>query len=273
VTLTVLESIERQRLFEQRRVALRVAPFAVAYAVAFVLYPFGEMATYGAAFGAAVVLAGVTLAGLALIPWASYSAWAQLTPLALFLLSVGLLREAHGGALSGYAPLVLVPVVWAAVFGGPLAVSFVVTGVGATLVLPVLWEGAPTYGAGELRRAALFVLVSAVVAGVIQILIRALITEMRRRADSERQLNAIRASELHDDVVQSLTVAQLALARDDRGTAGSALAQALGTAQTVVASLLESSDDPLRPGSLRRSRRAPELDPVDAGRRTPGAHP
>ncbi len=175
MTLGVLESIEGRCLFQQRSATLRAGPFLVAYAAAFVLYPFGEMATYGLVFGAAVGVALVTVAAIAFLPWASFTPAAEVAPLVLFLASVGLLREAHGGALSGYAPLVLLPVVWAAVFGGALVAAVVVACVGGVLVLPVWIEGAPTYGAGELRRGILFILVSALVASVIQALIRALL--------------------------------------------------------------------------------------------------
>ncbi|HSP70885.1 MAG TPA: hypothetical protein VLN26_00865, partial [Gaiellaceae bacterium] len=82
-----------------------------------------------------------------------------------------------------------------------------------------------------------------------------LFAEIGAREETERRLREAEAYELHDDVVQNLTVAQLALSLDDREGAGAAIGEALTRVQRIVARLLASSRDGGRvvPGSLVRA--------------------
>jgi hypothetical protein len=73
----------------------------------------------------------------------------------------------------------------------------------------------------------------------------------------EPRLRQTSAYELHDDVVQNLTVAQLALALKEPAKAAGAIDRALQVAQHIV-NLLLSSRVPNEPGSFIRVR-PPEL--------------
>ena len=263
MTLDVPQSIRRHRLFEQDSVLLRVAPFAIVYLTAFAVYPFGGSETYGASFAAAVVLAAATVASIAWVPWQQLHPALQVLPLLVSLLSVAAFREAHGGASSGYAPLVLVPVVWAAVFGGWRGLAVVVAGVAVTIGLPPLVDSAPEYPAGEFRRAAIFVVVSGIVGVVIQRLVQALL-------ETEARLTRLRAAEVHDDLVQAFAVAQLALESGNTAAAERAVHNGLAAAQALVAEMLTDAmgADPA-PGALRRSSVSPSgAAPADASSAT-----
>jgi hypothetical protein len=243
----VPQAIHDRRLFEQDRILVRVAPFAIVYGAALALYPVGGAPTYDAWFAAALALTAGTLAAIACAPWRRLPPVLQITPLLTALLAVACLREAHGGGRSGYAPMVLVPVIWAAAFGGRRTLAVIVVAAALTIALPPALDGTRSYGPGELRRAAITTIVGALAGVVIQLLIGALI-------EAEARLMRMRAAEVRDDVVQALAVAQLALESGDTATAARSIHGGLAAAQALAAEMLEDAigRDP-EPGALRRS--------------------
>jgi signal transduction histidine kinase len=92
----------------------------------------------------------------------------------------------------------------------------------------------------------------------IQQLLIELAREEDRRAVAELQLRKISAYELHDDVVQNLTVAQLAIALGDGDRARSSIAKALEVGQQIVENLLGTE----APQAGRFVRERPENDGV-----------
>jgi hypothetical protein len=247
-------SISEHRPFAHQTWQLRVLPFAGAYAVALVLYPFGDDGTYGGWFAAGAALAAATLGLIAFAPWERLPEAAHAVPLMTFLFSITCLREAHGGATSGLAPLLLVGVVWAAVFGSRRMLAAVIAAMGLAVVLPPLVSSASGVPGGELRRALTLVLVGCLIGGVIQALIGAL---LRAEAD----LTRVRADEIHDDLVQAFAVAQLAIDTGNMELASQAVADGLAAAQALSAEMLaQALPHGIEPGALRRSR------PADVGR-------
>ncbi len=257
MSLDVLASIERHRLFEQASARVRLAPLALGYLAAFGAFPFGT-AHYGAIFWLAVALAALSLAAVWGVPWERAPAIAQALPILAFLAVIALLRDRHEGFHSGYAPLVLVVVVWAAIFGTTLVATLTLAAAGLTIGLPPAFADDLTYPHGEFRRAAMLVLVGVIVTFVVRRLVTAILAEVERREQAEALLNQHRASEIHDDIVQQLAAAQLALHLRDEQTAGTAIGTALRHAQVVVAALLDGRADIGEPGSLRR--RLPSRD-------------
>lgn len=254
----MIESARRRRLFGQQSAVVRVLPFGLVLCVAFALYPLAGGARGGGREQLlAALLAGATVAAAAFAPWRRLPPAAGLVPLLLFLATAALLRDVHGGSLSGYAPLVVVPVLWAGAFGRWRDIAALVAAVGLTLGLPVVLAGAPAYPPGEVRRAVLMTFVAAIAAAGIALLLRALALESDRREAAERALERVYADEVHDDIVQSLAAAQLALALENRAAAESALAHALATAEDVVVRMLRASGADARPGSNRRRQATP----------------
>ncbi|MEP6815080.1 MAG: PAS domain S-box protein [Marmoricola sp.] len=109
----------------------------------------------------------------------------------LFFVSVAILRDASGGATSGLAPLVALPVLWLALFGtfGYLLVAAALTAM--TFMVPVWLVGGAQYPGGDWRRALLWSLLALVVAPVIQRLVRQLAVETRRERDAAAQIEGI----------------------------------------------------------------------------------
>ncbi|HEY8718462.1 hypothetical protein [Pengzhenrongella sp.] len=96
----------------------RVAPFAgvaiIAVVLAIVMPPSSPDRRL---LAAAAVLTALVIVVALCIPWARIpAAWQVAVPLSYFAV-IGLLRQAEGGEASGFAPLVVLPVLWIALYG------------------------------------------------------------------------------------------------------------------------------------------------------------
>jgi signal transduction histidine kinase len=197
------------------------------------------------------------LGGAALLPWEQAASAACLAPIVLFLTTVALLRDVHGGVDSGYSPLVLVPVVWAAMFTAPLVIAVAVVAAGLTLGLPTAIGDEQLYPGGDVRRAVVMTLVAAVIGSLVHWLVRLVDREMDARGRAEYALARLRASQIHDDIVQNLTAAQLGIALAKPEAVEDGVNRALASAREVVAELMHD-DIPVEPGTLRRVEPEPD---------------
>ena len=105
----------------------RVAPFAAAACLAFALVPLLPPEEHATGLLAAAFLTGLIFASGGLMPWQRMPGYFQAIPPISYFAVIALLRHAEGGAVSGYGPLVLLPIVWLALYGtrGQLAVALV----------------------------------------------------------------------------------------------------------------------------------------------------
>jgi hypothetical protein len=229
----------------------RVGPFALILLLAFVLAPVGDVESWWETVAAAALLLA-TGAAMRWVPWPRLPRVAQtVPPLAVFAV-VALLRESHGGSGSGYAPLVLLPVLWFALYGTRSEVLVTVVGVAVTLGAPLVAD-AGGYGAGEWRRAAFYVVLSFVIGLTLNRLVRSLVEEIEARRLAEATVSRLRAHEVNDDVVQGLAIAKLGLELGRPQEAKAAIDSALTAAQRVVEELVDGAELSA-PGSLVRGR-------------------
>jgi diguanylate cyclase (GGDEF)-like protein len=149
----------------------RLRPFAAVTFVALVLsIPFGHGATAFAEFAlACLLMAGGGVA--ALVGPTRGGSWLRVARAVLFLLGVGVLREATGGASGGVGILVLVPVVWVALYGTTGMLNGVLTGVACTYAVPLALIGAPRYPVTGWRSGILTVSLAAIVGTTVQRLV------------------------------------------------------------------------------------------------------
>jgi hypothetical protein len=133
----------------------RVAPFAIAAALPFLLtLLFGPHAG-SAQFIASGALTALLIAAALLVPWARVppELWATV-PLTYYVV-VFLLRDSSVTAAAVYAPLVLLPVIWLALYGSRGQLLLALACLALTLIIPILAIGAPRYRASaEWRRVA-----------------------------------------------------------------------------------------------------------------------
>jgi diguanylate cyclase (GGDEF)-like protein len=164
-------------------------PFAAIAALAVTLVPLpGPPLEPGDWIGGGLLVVAVWLA-IVFAPWERIPPRWQLVPLAGSLLSVALLRDATGGAPGGMAVLVLLPVVWVALYGDRLQLHVVGLGTALVWAYPLVVVGAPKYPATGWRTAALFVALSWVIGVSVQDLVlrrRAAASALRER-DRERE--------------------------------------------------------------------------------------
>lgn len=131
---------------------------------------------------AAVVTAVLVAVGLT-VPWSTLPSWTHpIVPLGYFIV-IALLRDAQGGAGSGYAPLCMLPIFWLALYGTRRHLLVGVLCVAVLFVAPLLaWGGEDEYPVSEWRRAILWV----AVAGTVGLWAQSLTTEVRRRGRRAR---------------------------------------------------------------------------------------
>jgi diguanylate cyclase (GGDEF)-like protein len=169
----------------------RTAPFVVAMALPFALAPLPPATDNAVALAAAAALCAAIALVAALAPWRRLPPWTEALPPLAYLGVVALLREAGGGAESGYEALALLPVLWLAIYGSARQVTVALAGVAAVFVVPALAVGSPDYPGGEWRQAAVWVAIAAVVGAVLQRLQRDGRAVPARVEDDARNIAAV----------------------------------------------------------------------------------
>jgi diguanylate cyclase (GGDEF)-like protein len=156
------------RPFLGRRARTREAlPFALATAL-----PFASLALPGPPLDVAPLLVGAVLsaafaAAVTLVPWRRVPDLWALGPALGYLAAVALLREGSGGNSSGFGPMVLLPVVWLALYGTRRTLAVTIAGAGLVYWLPIVLDEA-AYPESGWRIGTLLVGLSAVVGLAVQ---------------------------------------------------------------------------------------------------------
>jgi diguanylate cyclase (GGDEF)-like protein len=145
-----------------RRHLLRIGwPFVAIMAGSFAVLPVSSESPRLATTLAAAALNVAIVVVVALTPWRRVPALLFAVPPIAYLVVVALLRDAEGGATSGYGVLALLPVLWLALHGSRGELVACVSAVFLALAIPVLVEGAPDYPESDWRRAFLLTAVAA----------------------------------------------------------------------------------------------------------------
>ncbi|MGV8910733.1 MAG: diguanylate cyclase [Propionicimonas sp.] len=165
----------------------RVAPFAVVGIVAVVLLLLPSQSSNGSELAVGAALMMFLLAVALLMPWARLPDWCQATPALISFIVLALVRHGGGGATSGYAPLVVLPVLWLAIFGSRTQLRLAVVVTAATFFGPLLLVGPPLYPADGWREAVLWVAIVLLVGTSTQTLVH----NSRRRAADVTALGAL----------------------------------------------------------------------------------
>src|SRR4051794_27833685 len=113
-------------------------PFGLASAL-----PFAMLLLPGPTFGlgstlVAAAVAIVSIAFAAVVPWQRAPDWWTLVPALGYMAVVALLREAGGGTASGVGPMVLLPVIWIALFGSRRTLALSVVAVAVVYWGPII---------------------------------------------------------------------------------------------------------------------------------------
>ena len=171
------------RPFEDRGLALRLAPFVLLTLVTLAVVPVAYDGLTPEVLASFAVLALIVGAAF-LMPWAHLSAGLQALPILAFYVVAALVRDATGGGESVFTAIILLPVVWFALYGTINQVLVAVVGCFAAIGLPVLLEGGPRYPVNELGRAAL----DSVMTGALGITGVFLMSRIREREELARSI-------------------------------------------------------------------------------------
>ncbi len=199
--LTEAHAEARRRPFAREGLVGRVAPFATAAVAAVVLGAAEARDLHVTWLAIGTILTALTI-GLALVvPWRRLPMWADVLPPLVYLAAVGAIREAAGGGPSGYAPLVLLPVMWVALYGQRSQLIACVIGTMVVLAVPIIVVGDPAYPFGEWRRLIILTLVGATMGLIVQALVHA------AKAGTERAVARGRELAEQRDVIQAIVQA------------------------------------------------------------------
>lgn len=110
---------------------------------------------------------------------------AEYASLVLFFVAVQMLRAADGNSTAGFGPLLILAVVWCALYGNRLSMYIALAGVAAVQFGPVILVGAPAYPAMLWRGGVLWVLILALVGLAARRLVAALREKTAALAASE----------------------------------------------------------------------------------------
>jgi GGDEF domain-containing protein len=176
----VTHSLEHQSPFRREGLQRRTAPFLVAMVMAFaaIRLPAVDRDTTKIVMAAALNLLLIAL--VVVLPWQKLPRSADIVPPLMYMIVVALLRDGVGGAISAYSTLLILPVLWIAMYGTRLQLAIGVVGVALLLVMPILLIGKPEYTDEEWRRSLLWV----ATAGIIGLAVQDLVEQVRQRADA-----------------------------------------------------------------------------------------
>ena len=136
---------------------------------------------------AAAVLLTVLISAALLIPWARLPDWCQASPPLASFAFVALLRHAEGGADSGFAPVVMLPILWLAIYGSRAQFRLAVAATAATFFGPLLLVGPPLYPSDGWREAVIWVTLGLLAGSATQ----TLVDQSRHRSADVAALGAV----------------------------------------------------------------------------------
>ena len=121
------------------------------------------------------------------VPWVRLPAWCEASfPLSGFLV-VALLRHTGGGASSGYAPLVMLPIFWMAMYASRTQLRLAIVATAVTFLAPLIFVGPPLYPNTGWRESVIWVAMGLLSGSAIQ----TLVDESRQRTADTSALGTI----------------------------------------------------------------------------------
>jgi diguanylate cyclase (GGDEF)-like protein len=173
---------EDSRPFARETLLRRAAPFAAAMAVAFAVLPLGPQPTRAGWLAGALWLTVALAAAVWFVPWTRLPEWAEAIPPLAWFGVMAMLHQSQDGALTGYGPLVLLPVLWLLLYGTRAQLGAAVGCVAITLSLPIAASGGPSPGSD-----AQLAIVWTTIAAVVCFTVLRLVDQIRRQsAELER---------------------------------------------------------------------------------------
>jgi len=176
--MTSMSDTPLSRPLDRGGLAARVAPFAGALLLAFAFLNLRHDGGSPNRIIMAAAVAALLVLAVGAVPWRMLPHWVQTIPPLAFFVLVAALIDVDGGSGSSFAPLVLLPVVWLALYGTREQLLAGILGAVAVFLVPIVWLGAPRYPPDEWQNPTMWMITAALVGTVIHELVR----DMRTRA-------------------------------------------------------------------------------------------
>jgi len=152
-----------------RRKGTHLLPFAGLVVLAFGLALFPPHTPHAPIVLAASATCFVLVAVLTIgVPWERLPDGSVLVPVVLTCLGIGLLRHAAGGGPSAFGGLLLLPVIWQALYGRRFELAATLVAVATTYAVPIIWIGGAAYPEGQWRAAIVSTMTAATVGLVVE---------------------------------------------------------------------------------------------------------
>jgi diguanylate cyclase (GGDEF)-like protein/PAS domain S-box-containing protein len=168
--------VEPGRFFEGANVLWRIAPFVAAGLLPFALVPIAGLSYADPRVAIAAAMVPLIVGSALLVPWERFAAWPQAIPPLAYFVVLALLRDAGGGSLTIFDPLLSIPITWFAIYGTGRELALSIAAMGLTLLLPALLPGHSAYDSEQLQR----MVVAVVLAGAVGPAVHALVLALRR---------------------------------------------------------------------------------------------
>src|SRR3954471_22793127 len=172
--------------FRREGLLRRSGPFLVAMLLSYAAIRLPAIERDNSELISAALLNLLLIAMVVFLPWQRLPRTADLLPPLLYMVVITMLRDGLGGAVSAYSTLLILPVLWLAMYGTRTQLAISVVGVAVLLVMPVVLVGAPDYTDEEWRRGLLWV----TVAGIMGLAVQDLVEQVRQRADALHTVSA-----------------------------------------------------------------------------------
>ncbi len=189
----------------------RIMPFGLSACLAFALVPLPPAEEHLGALLSAGILTVLLVASILLVPWHRMPDYVQAVPPMAYFAVIALLRHAEGGAESGYGQLVLLPLVWLALYGTRRQLAVAFAAMIMMFVIPILFVGPPRYPPSEWRRTLLWATAGPLIAFTIHRLvaeINQLLTKLRRIARTDALTGVPNRRAWDEEIPRALARAQ-----------------------------------------------------------------
>jgi diguanylate cyclase (GGDEF)-like protein/PAS domain S-box-containing protein len=175
-------------MFDRASLGRRILPFC-STAIAVIPPLFFIPPTNATSFLIGAALGTICIPVAMFVPWKRLPKVAEVAVPALDVVAIAFLRDGTGGHESGYSVLMLLAVLWVALYGSGRQIAATVVVVFLALAVPLIAIGAPTYPASDWRRVLVLVVLSSMTGWIINSLVSAVRREALAAGENAKRLH------------------------------------------------------------------------------------
>jgi diguanylate cyclase (GGDEF)-like protein/PAS domain S-box-containing protein len=199
-------------MFERAIVGRRILPFSPT-AIAVIPPLFFIPPVDASTFLIGAILGSLCIPIAMFVPWKRLPKVAEVVVPALDVVAIAFLRDGTGGHQSGYSVLMLLAVLWVALYGTGRQIAITVLVIFLALAIPLVAIGGPAYPTSDWRRILVLVVLSSMTGWIVNSLVTAVRREALAATENAKRLQEQTIVTRH--VVESASDAVITV--DDKG--------------------------------------------------------